>query len=91
MKEIIEKMNEIKEILKSHNEIISLTVKNICENDEAYILVNGFNCVPAGEVNYKKMSENVGGYQKSIEENGVKILAYGTAEMVVNELKGETK
>lgn len=90
MKEIIEKIKELQQALESHNEVIMVTVKKY-KDSQPEILVNGFSAVPAGKTIYEKMADNIGGYNKSVIIDGVKIHTFGTAEMVVNELKGETK
>lgn len=89
MNEIIKKMNELKDLIKKHSEIISVSISNI-RDVESDILVNGFKEVPTeAGVNYQKLSKNIGGWQKSIVKDGVKILAYGTAENVKGELEEE--
>lgn len=90
MGEIIEKIKELQQALENHNEVITVTVKKY-EDNRAEILVNSFTAVPAGKTIYEKMSDDIGGYSKNVIIDGVKIHTYGTAEMVVNELKGETK
>ena len=88
MDEIIKKLNELRELIKKHDEIISLNVVNIRDSRRAEILVDDFQYVPTKEASYTKLSKDIGRWEKSVKVDCVKIEAYGDYKQVIAEVMG---
>ena len=89
MKEVIEKLNELRELMAKHEEIINCSITNISTNRRAEILVDTFKDVPKENASYKKFDENIrkNCWVKSAEMNGVKIEAYGSIGEAISEMR----
>ena len=89
MDEIIKKLNELRELIKKHDEIISLNVVNIRDSRRAEILVDDFQDVPKKEASFTKLPKDIGRWEKSVIVDGVKFEAYCSYETVIEEIKKE--
>ena len=89
MKEVIKKLNELRELMAKHDEIISCNIVNISTDRRAEILVDTFKDVPKENASYRKFDDNIrkNCWVKTAEKNGVKIESYGSIGEVISEMR----